>query len=391
MALEGTFRDFHIADVMQLIGLQRKTGTLLLEGEEDSLTLLFQDGAIVAAQSARAPWEQRLARTLVRRGLLTSSHYDQVLAAQRETGHALGPLLVERGLVPAKEWEALQTIEIEEALYRPFRWRTGRYRFISQAAVEIAGGRVGPIGAEALLMEGLRRADEWPLIVEQVPGAGAVFRLATRAGKLRPSQISEAEVKMLSLVDGKSTVQELVEASGLREFEAWQGLANLVKAGAIQVVAPVPASSPAVAQAAPPPRPAPGLALGASPPWVGRAAWGLAALWLLFAALVFRVDPLGVIPLSGAPARSLNQVRVLRAQRELTELVGALERYTILTGVVPTSLDALVGADGSLLDRLRDPWGHLYLVRPAGGSFSVLSTGPDGRTGTPDDVILTDD
>jgi len=50
MALEGTFKDFHIADIVQLIGLQRKTGTLTVESEEDTLSMIFQEGAVVSAR-----------------------------------------------------------------------------------------------------------------------------------------------------------------------------------------------------------------------------------------------------------------------------------------------------------------------------------------------------
>ena len=33
MALEGTLKDFSLADIFQLIGLQRKTGILTLQSE----------------------------------------------------------------------------------------------------------------------------------------------------------------------------------------------------------------------------------------------------------------------------------------------------------------------------------------------------------------------
>ena len=39
MALEGTLRDFSLADIFQLIGLQRKTGVLTLNGSDDTVTV----------------------------------------------------------------------------------------------------------------------------------------------------------------------------------------------------------------------------------------------------------------------------------------------------------------------------------------------------------------
>ena len=99
MALEGSFKDFHIADIVQLIGLQRKTGILTLEGEEDTLSITFQDGAVVWVQSTRLPWEQRVAQLLVSRGLVTSAQLQEARNVQKESKKKLGSILTERGLV----------------------------------------------------------------------------------------------------------------------------------------------------------------------------------------------------------------------------------------------------------------------------------------------------
>ena len=54
MALEGTLRDFSLADIFQLIGLQRKTGVLTLRSKEDTVTVTFLDVDEIAA--ALASW-----------------------------------------------------------------------------------------------------------------------------------------------------------------------------------------------------------------------------------------------------------------------------------------------------------------------------------------------
>ena len=51
MALEGTLKDFSLADIFQLIGIQRKTGVLTLKSAEDVVTVSFLDGSVVSADS----------------------------------------------------------------------------------------------------------------------------------------------------------------------------------------------------------------------------------------------------------------------------------------------------------------------------------------------------
>ena len=52
MALEGTIKDFGLPDIFQLIGLQRKTGLLTLKHEKDEVTVAFENGMVVNADSA---------------------------------------------------------------------------------------------------------------------------------------------------------------------------------------------------------------------------------------------------------------------------------------------------------------------------------------------------
>ena len=51
MALEGTIKDFGLPDIFQLIGLQRKTGLLTLKNEKENVTVTFENGMVVMADS----------------------------------------------------------------------------------------------------------------------------------------------------------------------------------------------------------------------------------------------------------------------------------------------------------------------------------------------------
>jgi len=122
------------------------------------------------------------------------------------------------------------------------------------------------------------------------------------------------------------------------------------------------------------------------PPWIARLAWGVAAAWLLASLALFRAEPLGLLPLSTARAKSLDRVRSLRVQADLAELASEVELFAASTGEYPSSLEAL-GVAGR---PLRDPWGHPYQIRRTEFGMSVISGGPDGRIGTADDLAVGD-
>ena len=71
MALEGTIKDFGLPDIFQLIGLQRKTGVLALNNGQESVTVTFENGMVVMADSSAKRLEDRLGNVLVKQGKLS--------------------------------------------------------------------------------------------------------------------------------------------------------------------------------------------------------------------------------------------------------------------------------------------------------------------------------
>ena len=50
MALSGTLKDFGIADILQLIGHQTKTGRLTLKTGQAEVEVSFKDGTVIFAE-----------------------------------------------------------------------------------------------------------------------------------------------------------------------------------------------------------------------------------------------------------------------------------------------------------------------------------------------------
>ena len=73
MALQGTIKDFGLPDIFQLIGLQRKTGLLMLINDKDkeSVTVTFENGMVVMSDSSQRRLEDRLGNVLVKQGKIS--------------------------------------------------------------------------------------------------------------------------------------------------------------------------------------------------------------------------------------------------------------------------------------------------------------------------------
>lgn len=367
MALKGTLKDFSLADIFQLIGIQKKSGILTLKSGQETASVSFVDGQVVAADSTLRRLEDRLGAVLVKSGRLSEAQLQEALRQQRSNLKRLGTVLVEgRFLDAASLSEALQ-IQIGQMVYRLFRWTSGEYDFNQDAKVEYERDLVQPMSAESVLMEGARILDEWPMIERGLRSMQAVYRHANvaiaRAGSSAVAgrgdeaagavTLNDQERLVHGLVDGKRSVQEIVERSPLAEFETCRTLFELVGRQLIEEVqgaagAAAPAAAAARKTAVAKPKRA--RAAQGSPLLLGVAL--LALVLIAGGGLLVRVLPwLGKASHAGdiatwlAPFLSGDEaarVSVALARSNIQKVGAAIEVYYLLNRSYPGGLGDLV-------------------------------------------------
>ena len=82
MALEGKIVDFGVADILQLISQQQKTGVLIVERRDDSIEVLFWNGMIICAHPIAKAEKELLGEKLVKSGLITAEQLERALDFQ---------------------------------------------------------------------------------------------------------------------------------------------------------------------------------------------------------------------------------------------------------------------------------------------------------------------
>src|SRR5438067_586608 len=174
MALKGTLRDFGIADILQLIGQQQKTGTLHLKAKEQEVHIGFKDGNIVKAESSTRNKKDLIGNMLARAELITDQQLQFALENQKRTLKRLGDVLVATGVITADRFKAFVQLQMTETLYKLFSWKAGTYEF-EQVEVDYDHEAITPLRAESVLMEGFRMVDEWPLIKKKITSYAMTF------------------------------------------------------------------------------------------------------------------------------------------------------------------------------------------------------------------------
>lgn len=399
MALEGTLRDFSLADIFQLIGLQRKTGVLTLRSKEDTVTVTFLDGKVVGADSLDRRLENRLGSVLIRTGYLTQDQLNRALEIQKETLQRLGFILTHYGIISAESLKEAIQLQITQIVYRLFRWHDGDYHFSQETTIEYDRDNVTPISAESILMEGARMIDEWPIIEKRIRSYDMVFRKKLtdqeivvvgaddadeidfdgtskkrKGGFTESIRITQEEKSIYAMVDGTMTVGEIVEVSRLSEFDTNKALYELLTRDLIEEVRG--ASAAAVLQQA---TPVDEIEVAETPvplPLV------LILVVLAIASLVTSVkNPLNNIrPLTGGQS-SVSATRKAISLQRIEAIGQALEKYNDVNGRLPAELKELVPHYiGAAL--LRDPWGNAYKYLQPANRYLVIGFSSDGRPDT---------
>jgi len=239
VALGGNLEDFGIAEVFQLIGQQSKTGVLEIADGGRKMRLAFDAGAVVWASPAGATEHAALGETLVRCGMLTRDSLAQLLHESQTSARSLPALLCSSALLSDRELEEMTDLLTRETLFEVLRWSGGSFHFKAQPVVHDRPPEQ-LLGAEQILMDGLRMVDEWQTFLEDVPGDDAVFQRTGRFDVYRQKAHGDARARLadaeriFQLVDGRLSVRRIVDLSRLGTFDATRILADLRRSGVIE-------------------------------------------------------------------------------------------------------------------------------------------------------------
>jgi len=348
MALEGSLKDFGLADILQLIYFQRKTGVLALDGKADKVKLLFVDGNIVGAESKRRNEDNRLGKILVKRGLIRDEDLKTLLEEQRRTGIKLGTALIQRELVDKEKIKDILNSQVTETVVQLFGWQQGTYEFTAQGVPQ---DKELPFSLDTqhLLMEGLRILDELSVIKDRI----TLDTFFIRKGD-DTSGMTEEEREVFACVDGQNDVSTIIDLTGMDSYLVSKTILSLLEKGLVdaQEAAPVISLEGRAKERKT------GAALKLLP-YLAVAA----SLILSFVVVFMQKD---------------ETLKIFDASKKIRELRFNIEAARLKNAAYPTSLSAISNE--------QDPWGRPYVYTVSENGFFVKSSGPDRTEGTSDDI-----
>ncbi len=232
--IQGNLASVRIVEVLQMLGLQRQTGRLVINRIlGDGVEVYFKDGFVVFASTSGAGNKTWLEGLLKKTCRLQDDSFRHVLRIAEMTSQPIDRVLAQERLLDTKTFVDCLRRHTESAVYKIMAWKDGEF-FFEKAMPPVFANPV-QLKVDDLLLEGARRADEWSLIQQKIPHFDIVFEpMIGNAEELTTRGMSEIDLNVFRYIDGRRTIQNIIDTLCIGEFEVVKSMFILLSVNLIR-------------------------------------------------------------------------------------------------------------------------------------------------------------
>lgn len=258
MALKGNLADFSTTQILHLINLAKKTGTLrlyepvvtkemiadgaghkhprVIPGKERA-TVVFEQGRLVLA--AMGDHDGHLASVLHKAGKLNAEQARVIRErGSKYSDKALALMLINANYVTKADIVRSIRQHTLDIVYDVMTWR--HEPFVFEENVTPPPGRITvPIDLKNVIIEGTRRAREIKPLEEELPNLDLALKFPESPGdKFRGVRLSVEEWRVVGFVNPKSSIRQIAKVCNMTDTEIRRVVYGLLQAGLVELVRP---------------------------------------------------------------------------------------------------------------------------------------------------------
>lgn len=260
MPLKGNLSVFSTTQLLNLINLAKKTGTLhIYEGIETGSSLTLGDGQTTIPELK--PGDQKAEVTFKEGKLLYASMKDKssdltsVLQKSGKLNDEQARIIRERGKNHSDKALALMLINANyvskqnivqsiqshtvDIVFDLMSWSAEPFEFDEKAPMP-QDRIIVPINLENVIIEGSRRIHDQKKLEEELPNLDFALKFREAPGeKFKDIQLSTAEWRVVGFVNPKNSIRQIAKACNMTDTEIRRVVHALREAGLVELVKPV--------------------------------------------------------------------------------------------------------------------------------------------------------
>jgi len=239
MALRGNLRDFTITQLLNLINLAQKTGTLVVDGPSEQAQVAFREGKLAYAHIGSE--DNSLAAVLHKANKLNTNQFRTISERSGQMNDKeLGLLLINAGYVSQEDILLNLQGYFTDVIRRLFTWVEGFFRFENDMLPPDDRINVR-LDLENLIIEGSRQLREWEELQDEIPSLDMSLKFTDRP--MTNLNLSVEEWRVVKYINSKNTLKQIASAARLGDMEIRRIVYGLMQAGLVEMVRPVSAQA----------------------------------------------------------------------------------------------------------------------------------------------------
>ncbi len=223
MALAGQLSDFNLAEIMQLLASQQKSGFLNLETRRE-MVFVFDKGMLISTRDRRSRSQDPLEIYLKAYGYFTDEEWNHIEYVQEHSSLDLTEILISEGMLGEQELtDALRGLA-QEMTVLGMQLKRGRYNFNPTQDTPPGVKWKLRLDVQGLLMEAARRLDEESQLREFFPNQGITFSQGQKVPP--PEMLGETGTRIMELALAGMSLGRIIRQGRCESFVVRDMLKN---------------------------------------------------------------------------------------------------------------------------------------------------------------------
>ncbi|MHC4941447.1 MAG: DUF4388 domain-containing protein [Planctomycetota bacterium] len=234
MPIKGDLSRIDLANIFQMLTLNQNEGTLNIYYASVHKSLYFT-GSDIMMPFDRDAMEDRVLSLLLRQGKLTDESIERARYNTSTLNTGLLGAIIQMRFASEEDVHAAYINQMEEDTYELFLLKDAHFEFLE--GEQPMGNKTMDsrflLSPNNLLMEAVRRGDEWAHIRELVPSEVEVFEILDPTLPEGVEDVNGEFSLILSFMDGVRSIKRIIEETRLHRFTVCKNCSILVDAGKV--------------------------------------------------------------------------------------------------------------------------------------------------------------
>lgn len=233
--MKGNLKDFSGTQILHLVSLAKKTGTLAVDRKGGNAQLSFRDGKLVYAVVGNA--DGSLASVLARDKRITKEQASALSKRAQKTGDKqLGLMLIQKGYISQEDIVKSVKKHAVAAVNQFANWKEGAFDFSTDLL--LGEDRITvPLDLENIIIQIARVQKRDEQLEEEIPSLDVRLRYTERPSvRLKDLNLSNDEKRVLQYVGPENTIRMISNRLSINDKQIRRAVGSLREAGLVELV-----------------------------------------------------------------------------------------------------------------------------------------------------------